>query len=233
VAVSLLRRRRPVVVSLTFDDGRASQAVARRLLAAHGLRGTFYLNSGLVGREGHLDWHAVDALAADGHEIGGHTISHPDLAALDATAAAGEVAGDRDALTARGYAVSTFAYPFGSGYRVRAVRDALAGAGYTATRRAWGLQEGDRPAAESLPPADPWAVRTPPGVVADHPPEALQRMVLAAERRGGWVPLVFHDVGDGWGDRYTTPVATFDALLAWLTARGTAVRTVGELLSGR
>lgn len=36
------------IVTLTFDDGRQTQYSARGPLAAHGMRGTFYINSGLV-----------------------------------------------------------------------------------------------------------------------------------------------------------------------------------------
>lgn len=35
-------------MTLTFDDGRQTQYSARGPLAAHGMRGTFYINSGLV-----------------------------------------------------------------------------------------------------------------------------------------------------------------------------------------
>jgi hypothetical protein len=60
----------------------------------------------------------------------------------------------------------------------------------------------------------------------------LQDMVRTAERNGGgWVPLVFHDVGDGWGDEWSVPAATFDALLGWLAGRGTAVRTVAQVVA--
>ena len=38
------------IVSLTFDDGIATQNFARTQLTAHGMRGTFYLNSGDVGQ---------------------------------------------------------------------------------------------------------------------------------------------------------------------------------------
>jgi peptidoglycan/xylan/chitin deacetylase (PgdA/CDA1 family) len=219
------------VVSLTFDDGRASQDLARRMLADHGLAGTFYLNSGLVGQPRYLTWEQVDALAEAGHEIGGHTVSHPDLTTVTAEEARREVAGDREALLARGYAVTTFAYPYGEGHADDTVRNAVEAAGYAVGRRGWGLQARGRPHAETIPPGDPWAVRTPDGVRADTALDALQDMVITAERNGGgWVPLVFHDVGEGWGGEWTISVETFDALLGWLVDRGTAVRTVAQVV---
>jgi peptidoglycan/xylan/chitin deacetylase (PgdA/CDA1 family) len=218
------------IVSLTFDDGRASQDLARRLLADHGLPGTFYVNSGRLGGPGFLSWAQVDALAGAGHEVGGHTVNHPDLTKVSADEARREVAGDREELLARGYAVTTFAYPYGEGHTDDAVRAAVESAGYAVGRRAWGLHAPGRPDAETVPPGDPWAVKTPDGVRAETPLEALQAMVTAAERGGGWVPLVFHDVGDGWGDEWSVSPATFDALLGWLVERGTVVRTVAQVV---
>ncbi len=63
-------------VSLTFDDGLASQwRLAVPLLEAHGLRGTFYLNpSGTQWAERLAPWREV---AAHGHELGNHTCGHP------------------------------------------------------------------------------------------------------------------------------------------------------------
>ena len=61
------------IVSLTFDDGLASQRLASELLEGRGLRGTFYVPSGLVGSRGHLGWDDIIRLAEQGHEVGGHT----------------------------------------------------------------------------------------------------------------------------------------------------------------
>src|SRR6478735_3133337 len=62
-------------VSLTFDDGSPSQlALAIPLLDRYGLQASFYLNPGDNYREQFVPWRAV---AAAGHEIGNHSISHP------------------------------------------------------------------------------------------------------------------------------------------------------------
>jgi peptidoglycan/xylan/chitin deacetylase (PgdA/CDA1 family) len=63
-------------VSLTFDDGTANQLDhAVPPLEERGLRGTFYLNPRASVMEEHVsEWRSV---AASGHEIGNHTLSHP------------------------------------------------------------------------------------------------------------------------------------------------------------
>src|ERR1700754_650219 len=84
------------VVTITFDDGRASNTTAANLLKAHSLRGTFFLNSGTIGKPGYLTLPQVDAIARDGHEIAGHTVNHPHLDELSDAEIARQVCGDRD-----------------------------------------------------------------------------------------------------------------------------------------
>src|SRR5271156_4082803 len=71
-------------ISLTFDDGLLSATTAQVIMDAHGMKGTFYIISGLIGTDPtyYLSLAPIKALKADGHEIGGHTITHPDLPTL-------------------------------------------------------------------------------------------------------------------------------------------------------
>ena len=77
----------PLIVSLTFDDGSSDQYAMRSILAEHSMRATFYINSGTVGMPGYLNWDQLAALAADGNELGGHTVDHVKLTTLSASAA--------------------------------------------------------------------------------------------------------------------------------------------------
>jgi len=73
------------VVSLTFDDGSWTQWSARQTLRDHNMRATFYVNSGLTTDQPggwRMTWSQLRDLAADGHEITGHTLTHPDLTQL-------------------------------------------------------------------------------------------------------------------------------------------------------
>ena len=45
LAVPALANAAPTVVSLTFDDGRSDQYAVRSTLDAHGMDGTFFVNS--------------------------------------------------------------------------------------------------------------------------------------------------------------------------------------------
>lgn len=214
------------VVSLTFDDGLGSQMEARPLLAARGVHATFYVNSGKIGRGPHLTAAQISQLAADGNEIGGHTVSHSRLTTLSEAEQRREVCDDRAALQALGYTVDNFAYPFGA-FDATSER-IVAECGYR-TARTTTVPDGY---AESLPPARPYATRA-FQLGQSTTLAALQGVVTDAEQHGGgWVQLVFHDVCDGC-DEYGVPASRIQAFLDWLAPRaasGTVVRSVREAL---
>ena len=60
-------------------------------------------------------WSDVDALNAAGNEIGGHTVDHVRLTNLTPAQQHQQICDDADALRARGYTITSFAYPFGAG----------------------------------------------------------------------------------------------------------------------
>ncbi len=69
---------RRAAISLTFDDGMDTHLdIARPILKKHGLNGTFYVTTGREVWSKRLpEW---KALAAEGNEIGNHTVWHPCL----------------------------------------------------------------------------------------------------------------------------------------------------------
>ena len=163
----------PTIVSLTFDDGTADQYAARTMLAQHSLHGTFYINSNNIGLSpSFLSWNQVADLAADGNEIGGHTLDHVDLTSVTSTEATRQVCSDRQALLSHGLAATDFAYPYGASNA--SVESIVRGCGYSSARRAWGLCNiGLMPpncndvVAEPVPPRNVWEIAT-AGVRAYH-----------------------------------------------------------------
>jgi cellulose synthase/poly-beta-1,6-N-acetylglucosamine synthase-like glycosyltransferase/peptidoglycan/xylan/chitin deacetylase (PgdA/CDA1 family) len=75
-------RMPPRTISLTFDDGPDPVWTPRiaDVLRRHGVRATFFVVGARVAERPDL----VRRLRADGHELGAHTFTHPDLAALPA-----------------------------------------------------------------------------------------------------------------------------------------------------
>jgi len=226
------------VVSLTFDDGDADQMAAARVLRHYRLPATFYIITGAVGTPGYVTRSDLHELATDGNEIGGHTVSHLRLTALTTAEARRQVCGSRSILARWGYQATSFAYPGGADSpRTEAI---VRGCGYTSARGVVGLRAPGCPGCaltESIPPGHPLALRTAGEVDSSWTLRDLERTVTAAERHGGWLPLVFHHVcGGSHCGGLAVRATMLDAFARWLVQgerHGTAVRTVGEVIGGR
>ncbi|MBV9440792.1 MAG: polysaccharide deacetylase family protein [Candidatus Eremiobacteraeota bacterium] len=87
---------RPRLVALTFDDGPypvTTPLLLQRLRDVR-VRATFFL----IGRDAEQFPGLARAVAADGHELANHTLTHPDLDGLDDAAVRAELAGGAAAL---------------------------------------------------------------------------------------------------------------------------------------
>ncbi len=219
------------VISLDFDDALADGLTAAPMLEARGMRGTFFVLDAYLGKSGYLTLDQVQQLQASGHEIAGHTVSHPDLTLLPTDEAQREICTGRDLLVDRGLDVRSFAYPYGA---YDATVESIAQAcGYDSARSIGGLSSSVP--AETLPPVDPFAIRTTASVRATDTLDMLESYVLAAESTGGWYHFVFHHVCDNACDPYSISAANLGALLDWLAARaplGTVVLRERDVIGG-
>jgi peptidoglycan/xylan/chitin deacetylase (PgdA/CDA1 family) len=66
-------------VMLTFDDGGASAPYIGETLLRHGWRGHFFIVTSLIGTSGFADAAGIRALREQGHIVGSHSHSHPDI----------------------------------------------------------------------------------------------------------------------------------------------------------
>jgi peptidoglycan/xylan/chitin deacetylase (PgdA/CDA1 family) len=231
---------RPLSVTLTFDDGVADQIVGQQLLQQHGMVGTFYINSSFIGLPGYMTRAQLDDLKANGHEIGGHTVSHQLLTSLSADEQNRQICQDRDTLLSWGYDVTSFAYPFAEFDAT--TKSIVSQCGYNSARAVGDLYSphnncSDCPATEPVPPADPYAVRTPDDVISNWTLTDLQNLVMHAELTGGWLPLNLHHVCATNCVVESISPTVLDQFLAWLQPRSdptiaTTVRTVQQVLGG-
>jgi len=224
------------VISLTFDDGVEDQYTnALPILQQYGMHGTFYIISGYVGvNSAYMTLPQVQAIYNAGNEIAGHTVLHPYLTQLTTDEATREICQGRNTLLNWGFPVTNFAYPY-SDYN-SAVEGIVQQCGFNSGRLDEDLKGpfscGDCDPAESIPPADPYAIRTPDSVQTNWTLASLKSVVTQAEKAGGWMPLVFHHVCDNNCDLYSVSTSTFSAFLAWLQTQNVSVQTVNQVMGG-
>jgi peptidoglycan/xylan/chitin deacetylase (PgdA/CDA1 family) len=115
-------------VAITFDDGYLDNfSIAAPILKRRSIPATFFVTSGYIGTERRfpwdakslvphpmMAWHHVRQLAADGFEIGAHSINHVNLGTCsDGVLKAEIVDCKRQIEDHLGKAITGFAYPFG------------------------------------------------------------------------------------------------------------------------
>jgi peptidoglycan/xylan/chitin deacetylase (PgdA/CDA1 family) len=228
----------PVVVSLTFDDGYIEHVEAAKILKAEGLRGTFFTPSGFVGAEGYMSVGDLRSLDKDGHEIGGHTVTHPDLTRVSSEEAVRQICDDRANLTHWGISVTSFAYPYAG--TDKTAEDAARTCGYNSARGLDGVRtrfscpECDY--AETLLPANPFLTAAPQDVHSSWTLQDLKDTVINARPDGGWVQETFHHLDGDSSDELNFPLTVFREFVVWLAAEQAAgditVKTVHQVIGG-
>jgi peptidoglycan/xylan/chitin deacetylase (PgdA/CDA1 family) len=242
---SLARAANPsTTVSLTFDNGLSDQyTYALPALSSHGMQGTFYIITGLTETSSaYMTWAELHAMAGAGNEIAGHTVLHDKLTTLTLTEAAREICNDRVNLINQGFQPTDFAYP--NGAFNSNLESIAASCGYDSARTVGGIISpfdgacsSGCPYAEGIPPADPYAVRTPDSVTSTMPLSQIETLVTQAESNGGgWVPIVFHDVCENACSELSISPAEFSAFLDWLKQQqesgALSVKTVQQVIGG-
>ena len=211
------------LVSLSFDDVPDSACtVGADILDAHGAHATFFVATALLGRRGrhwrNADRHRIAGLHARGHEIGGHTQTHPLLPELPDHRVAFEIDENRRTLAqiVPSAALTSFAYPFGY-TSLRAKR--LVGRSFASGRGVVpGLNHGL---------VDPSLLRANPLVDAALPPGRLEALMDLALARRGWLIFFGHDVAEDPSPYGCTP-GLVGAVLAAAAHRGIACTTIAE-----
>ncbi|WP_166874850.1 DUF4214 domain-containing protein [Salinibacterium sp. ZJ450] len=229
-------------ISITFDDSNADQQAAVNILDSHGMKGTFYTVSGFVDAPNYLTRAQLTAMQANGHEIGGHTVTHADLTTSSATEARRQVCNDRATLLDWGFQVRSFAYPFASVND--AARAIVSDCGYNNARGLGDVETRFGCAgcgfAEEIPPGDPFVLKAPDQQDSTWTLQDLQTTVINAEERRttatGWIVLTFHHLCDNACDALAISSTVFGQFTDWLAERATTenthVRTVGEVVGG-
>jgi peptidoglycan/xylan/chitin deacetylase (PgdA/CDA1 family) len=128
----------PQNIVITFDDSNVSDIeVAAPRLTDRGLRATFFVLTGRIGKYGSLSASEIRSLASSGMSIGSHGIAHVDWTAICAQELARELRHSRQALALTcGAPPDAASIPFGryNASVIRAARDAGYRALYSSDR---------------------------------------------------------------------------------------------------
>ncbi|MFH1532365.1 MAG: polysaccharide deacetylase family protein [Pseudomonadota bacterium] len=228
--VTRWRHGRGAAVSVTFDDGLPSHVtVGAPLLDERNLRGTFYVLTQDEWNEWPGYWDDWRALAAAGHEIGSHTLSHAQLSTLSEAEMRVELEESRDIVDAEVTTQSclTIAYPYGD---YDDLVEEVTADYYIAGRTVWS------PLYLNFYPGDPYAPMDAFAVGSyafDWPAittlEALVGRVDSAEEYGAWFIPHIHALTDPLAVSVLTGFLD-DLLLrdVWVDTLGTVFRYMQE-----
>jgi peptidoglycan/xylan/chitin deacetylase (PgdA/CDA1 family) len=225
------------VVSLTFDDGNADQMTAVPILQQYAMHGTFYIITGSVGAPNYVTPANLATINGNGNEIGGHTVTHPDLTTVPIDEAERQICNSRVTLAGWGYPTTSFAYPYAASNA--AVESVVANCGFNSARMLGDIASAHGCAgcavAGTIPPADPDNLAAVDEIDNTWTLAQLESVVTMAEAVGGWVPFTFHHICAGTGcDSLSISPTLFTSFVSWLSTRPstTSVKTVGQVIGG-
>jgi len=211
------------MVSITFDDGWASAYTqARPVLAQYGMLSTQYIISGEVGdsADGYMTKAQVQALSKAGHEIGSHTISHPELTTITASMLTTELKNSQTSLqTLVGKPVTNLASPYGD-YNANVITQAKKY--YTSHRT---VDAGYN----SKDSFDAYALRV-QNILNTTTPAEVAGWVKQAQADKTWLILVYHDISTT-PDTYDSSIVNFKAEMQSLSASKAPVVTIAQGLA--
>lgn len=241
--------RARTVVTFAWGGGSVTQMQALPVFRHYGMHATFFIPSGLICTQSpaecartspYLTRSDLGEIAADGNEIGGLTVLHQQLNTVPPAEARREVCDDRSNLMRWGFQPTDFAYPFAVDNP--ATEQIARKCGYNA-----GLGAGDVRgaglclrcvAAETIPPANPMAVRAPIEVNAVNTRWSLHTFQLmvgdAQAHGGGWLVILIHDVCPRTCALGIT-TSELGRVLGWLRSQrghGVSVATMRKVIGG-
>ncbi|MFP4660898.1 MAG: polysaccharide deacetylase family protein [Halanaerobiales bacterium] len=100
-------------LTMSYDDGQIHDRRLVEIFNQYGIKGTFHLNSGMLGKESFLCKTEISTLF-EGHEVSAHSVNHPFLTRIAGVVLLEEIREDRKQLEELvKYPVRGMSYPFG------------------------------------------------------------------------------------------------------------------------
>jgi peptidoglycan/xylan/chitin deacetylase (PgdA/CDA1 family) len=196
-------------LSMTFDDGGAGHAtVTVPALKAKGVRGTFFICPGWIGDGKHCSWDQVRAIAADGNEIGSHSMNHGYGEGAEIALKGARDRIDQEVPTQR---CVTISYPSG-GYHKDAGLYYIAGrmAGKHFYYPHWVVN----------------IIKTEDNIVGGGSAAEMQGIIDECLKQKAWTTLTYHDSGKAFPEQLDLLKANEEAL--WVAPFGEVARYCKE-----
>lgn len=220
-----IERRRLVnvapMVSFTFDDAATSAGLTgAERLEKLGARGTYYIATGLIGRNDSgyplMGRDSLRELHLKGHELGLHGHAHRAAGAFSAQDFRDDLQRNRDWLESidEGIRPANFAYPYGL-------------ASFARKRQLYGLVSSSRSVAPGVISGefDPQFLRCVELADQRLTPERLAAHLDAAVRATGWLIFCLHDIGAAPTPYGCTP-GLYQRALDGVASRGVEIVTI-------
>ncbi|MEA3558603.1 MAG: polysaccharide deacetylase family protein, partial [Candidatus Thermoplasmatota archaeon] len=185
-------------LSLTYDDGLNSHIKnASPMMSSRGINGTFFVTTNNVGIPYGGTWSEWQAAADNGHEIGSHTITHPDLTACSPEELREEIVLSKNIIESNltDVEVDTFSYPMGR-YN-ETVRDLIRDHYIGARTDRHNISGPPEPVPSS--PPDLYSV-VPVNFGGGNTADELNALVNDTLGSNGWLVEMIHAVGSGGYD---------------------------------
>ena len=209
-------------VVISFDDGDESVYTrAYPIMAALGLKGTAYVVSSRVGGPGRMTITQLRELYYAGWDIGNHSRTHPDLAALKLEAVEKELLGCTGYLVSNGLPAAARHVSYPDGSYDDTVLQAMGNTGMLTGRTV-------EYRVEALPLDDAFQMPASPTNPTELSVGEIKSRIDRAAREGAIIELFFHAIGP-FPDNYTQSVANFTAICDYIHQRGVRTFTVSEL----
>ncbi|HUS26050.1 MAG TPA: polysaccharide deacetylase family protein [Nevskiaceae bacterium] len=215
------------IVSITFDDGwETTYSKALPLLQKEGLPTTQYIIGGVFDNHSYMSVAQVQSMQKAGHEIGSHTMTHPDLTQLTDASLSWELVQSKTVLTEKFGPIKDFASPLGAANdrTIAAVKQ-----NYRSQRNTEG--DPNTVANKGVNLGSEFNIYSITGYTVRKTTtmQDLKDMLQFTATYSGWVVLTYHQVDDS-GETYSITPETLAKQLKLISDSHIRVATVGQVL---
>ncbi len=217
------------LISVTFDDGyETTYEDALPILQKHGIRTTQYVLSGVESNPIYLSWDQIKAIQQAGHEIGCHTVNHPELTTISNDEVMQQLQGCKTTLSKRYGPITDFASPYGAenASTLSSIKKVFASQRNTNGDSSNGVTNADVNTAAYFNSNNIIGMT----VKHDTTLAELQQLVDFTIKNNGWLVLTYHQADDG-PSKYALDPYRLDDQMNLLQHTSVRIITVHQAIS--